>query len=149
MPNLQTESAQRLRQVIGSLARLLRPTDAGLAADLTPTRIAVLLRVDRHGRLRLSDVAAEEGLNPTLLSRAITKLVVAGLLVRTSDLADRRSAWLEVTAAGSELADEIRRERTQALRAALNKLDQADLVAVNAAIPALESLAVVLRDARP
>ena len=55
---VDTETAQRLRIVFGRLARMLRPTAASLAADLTPTRAAVLLNTVRNGPVRLAEVAA-------------------------------------------------------------------------------------------
>lgn len=137
---VDTETAQRLRIVFGRLSRLLRPTEAGNAADLTPTRAAVLLNADRNGPIRLAEVAEQEGLNPTLLSRTVAHLAQAGLLARTADEADRRSAWLEATAAGRELAEEIRAQRTHAVEAALAQLSAEDRAVIEAAVPALEQL---------
>jgi DNA-binding MarR family transcriptional regulator len=143
---VDTETAQRLRRVFGHLARVLRPTEAGLAADLTPTRVAVLLNTVRNGPTRLADVAEQEGLNPTLLSRTIAKLAEDGLVVRKADESDRRSAWLDATPAGHELATEIRAQRTQALEAALVQLSSADRKLVEASLPALERLAQLLHE---
>src|ERR1700739_1922961 len=97
---VDTETAQRLRIVFGRLARVLRPTEASLAANLTPTRVAVLLNTVRNGPLTLSEVGEQEGLNPTLLSRTVATLAQDGLVTRTTDEADRRSAWLDATQAG-------------------------------------------------
>jgi DNA-binding MarR family transcriptional regulator len=138
---VDAETAQRLRMVFGHLARVLRPTAAGLAADLTPTRVAVLLNTVRNGPIRLAEVAEQEGLNPTLLSRTVAKLGEDGLVVRTPDVSDRRSAWLEPTPAGRELAAKIRAQRTRAVEAALLQLSNDDRKLVEAALPALEQLA--------
>src|ERR1700722_5226476 len=112
---VDTETAQRLRMVFGQLSRRLRPTEAGFAADLTPTRVAVLLNTVRNGPIRLAEVAEQEGLNPTLLSRTVANLAHDGLVTRTADEADRRSAWLEATPAGRDLAERIRGQRTPAV----------------------------------
>ena len=138
---VETETAQRLRIVFGRLSRSLRPTEASLAADLTPTRAAVLLNTVRNGPIRLADVAQQEGLNPTLLSRTVANLAQDGLVTRTPDEADRRSAWLDATPAGRELAEEIRAQRTRAVEVALAELSSADLELLEAALPALEELA--------
>jgi DNA-binding MarR family transcriptional regulator len=143
---VQSGAAQRLRATLGRLARLLRPTEAGLSAGLTPTRVAVLLNIVRNGPVRLAVVAEAEGLNPTLLSRSIGHLVGDGLVVRSADPADRRSAWVEATPAGRRLAERIRRQRTRAVEEALEQLDAADVRAVQSALPALERLADVLAD---
>ena len=123
------------------LSRLLRPTDAGAAADLSPTRVAVLLNAVRNGPVRLSQVAEDEGLNPTLLSRTVAKLAEAGLVSRSADPEDRRSAWLDATPAGRRLAQRIRAERAHAMELALATLGAADRDALEAALPALEALA--------
>jgi DNA-binding MarR family transcriptional regulator len=138
---IDTETAQRLRIVFGRLSRALRPTEAGLAAELTPTRVAVLLNTVRNGPIRLAEVAEQEGLNPTLLSRTVASLADAGLVARTADETDRRSAWLDATPAGRELAQEIRAQRTHAVEAALSELTGPDRKMVEDALPALEELA--------
>lgn len=138
---VDTQTARQLRVVVGRLSRLLRPTEAGLAADLTPTRAAVLLNADRNGPIRLADVAEQEGLNPTLLSRTVAHLAQDGLLTRTPDEADRRSAWLAATPAGTKLAKEIRAQRTHAVEVALAQLSPSDRALIEAAVPALELLA--------
>jgi DNA-binding MarR family transcriptional regulator len=143
---VDTETAQRLRVVFGQLARRLRPTKAGLAADLTPTRVAVLLNTVRNGPIRLAEVAEQEGLNPTLLSRTVANLAQDGLVTRTADETDRRSAWLDATPAGRELAERIRAQRTQAVQAALEELSPGDRTLVEAALPALEQLAQRLHE---
>ena len=138
---VDTETAQRLRMAVGQLSRRLRPTEAGFAADLTPTRVAVLLNTVRNGPIRLAEVAEQEGLNPTLLSRTVANLAQDGLVTRTADDADRRSAWLDATPAGRELAERIRAQRTHAVQVALEGLSAKDRSLVEAALPALEQLA--------
>jgi DNA-binding MarR family transcriptional regulator len=152
MPPVSTgpelETAQRLRVVFGRLSRLLRATDAGTAAELTPTRVSVLLNAVRNGPTRLADVAEQEGLNPTLLSRTVAQLVDEGLVARRADPDDRRSAWVDATPAGRKLAQRIRRERTEAVEAALAGLGEGERRAVEGALPALESLAQQLQERR-
>jgi DNA-binding MarR family transcriptional regulator len=94
--------------------------------------------------VRLSEVAAAEGINPTMLSRVISELAADGLLDRASDERDRRAAWVRATASGRRLAERIRRERTQAVNQALAELDPAARSTVIGALPALEALAAAL-----
>lgn len=147
-PVLDTESATRLRMVIGRLSRRLRATPAGLAAGLSPTRISLLLAIDRRGPIRLSELGESEGLNPTMMSRSVTQLVDAELVTRTSDPGDRRAAWVRVTDEGHEVAERMRRERTDAINAALGGLDDAQRRIVEQAIPALEVLSDHLAEVR-
>jgi DNA-binding MarR family transcriptional regulator len=145
---IDTETAARLRAVIGKLSRRLRPTAAGKAAELTPTKISVLMDVVRRGPLRLSDVAEAEAINPTMLSRIVAALLERGLLERTSDPGDRRAAWVKATAAGRRLAERMQRERTEALNHALAHLDPEQRRHILDALDALEGLADVLKGRR-
>lgn len=148
-PLADVDTATRLRTAIGRLARRLRPTAAGTAEGLTPTRVALLLTVVREGPIGLSQLAETEGINPTMLSRAISKLVDAGLVEREADAGDRRSAWVKPTAAGCGLAERMRRERTDAVKLALGQLSETERRQIEAALPALLALAERLREPRP
>lgn len=143
---LDEETAVRLRVAIARLSRRLRPTAAGAAAGLTPTRISVLLTIVRNREIRLSELAEIEGLNPTMLSRVISDFVAERLVQRTSDDGDRRAAWVTPTAAGRKLAERIRRERTAALNHGLEGLSDDDRDLLERALPALEGLAERLLD---
>lgn len=145
IPALDLDTAARLRQVIGRLSRRLRSTAAARDAGLTPTAISLLLAVARAGRVRLSELAEAEGINPTMLSRVIAGMVQDDLLERSSDEGDRRAAWIEPTAAGRRLAERMRRERTSAVNQALESLPEADRRRIERALPALEALSEVLK----
>lgn len=143
----QEESSARLRAVIGRLSRRLRPTVAG--SGLTPSQISVLFTIVRLGPLGLSELAALEGLNPTMLSRITAQLCDSGLIRREADPSDRRSANVLATAAGRRIRERIHRERTRALSAHIEQLDEHQRQALWDALPALEELAGKLPGARP
>ncbi len=145
---IDIETAARLRAVIGKLSRRLRPTAAGKAAGLTPTKVSVLMDVVRRGPLRLAEVAEAEGINPTMLSRVVADLVQNGLLERASDQGDRRAAWVKATAAGRRLSERMRRERTDALNGALARLEDEDRHQILDSLTALEHLAEALKGRR-
>jgi DNA-binding MarR family transcriptional regulator len=134
--------------VIGRLSRRLRSTAAARDAGLAPTAISLLLSVVRSGPVRLSELAEAEGLNPTMLSRAVSGMVQDGLVTRSSDEGDRRAAWVEATAAGRRLAERMRRERTAAVNAALAGLTEHERRRIEQALPALEALAEELKEGR-
>ncbi|MDX6568534.1 MAG: hypothetical protein QOH15_1112 [Gaiellales bacterium] len=137
------EIASRLRAVTGRMGRGLRQTEAG--TDLSPSQYAVFATVTVRERVRLSDLATIEGLNPTLLSRIVGKLEDKELVAREQDPDDRRVAHISSTAKGRELLARIRSERTDALSVALDGLDEAELEALTRALPVLESLAKTVR----
>lgn len=132
-------NAARLRIAVARLSRRLRPTAA--AGSLTTTEVDVLVAIDRHGPIRLSDLAGFAGLNPTMLSRLIPRLEAAVLMRRLGVEDDRRVCRVEITAKGRRLLERIRSERDDALSRLLRDLDQTDREALAAAVPVLESLA--------
>jgi len=142
----QAEASERLRVVIGRLSRRLRPTVAG--SGLTPSQISVLFTVVRLGPVGLSELAQVESLNATMLSRITAQLCDAGLIVRSADPGDRRSANVAATAAGRRIRERIHRERTRALSAHVQELDEQQRKALWNALPVLEELAQRLLSGR-
>lgn len=142
---MHTDTPARLRSTIARLHRRLRPTSSGMAARLTPTRSALLHTINRLGPIRLSELAAEEGINPTMLSRVVGDLAVGGLIERVGDPQDRRAALVRVTREGRKLVDRMRRERTDVLNVALERLSPSERRVLERALPALERLAEELK----
>jgi len=145
-PQTTNELAVGIRSVIGRLARGLR--QAGSQSDLSPSQYEVFGTIARRGDLKLSDLAAIEGINPTLLSRIVAKLEGDQLVKRTPDAEDRRVAHVVPTAKGRRRYEQIRNARTDAVSLAIAGLTDAERRALAAALPVLESLAATLRDGR-
>jgi DNA-binding MarR family transcriptional regulator len=143
----QDEAAARLRAVIGRLSRRLRATVAG--SGLTPSQTSVLFTIVKSGPVGLSELARIEGINPTMLSRIAAILTDAGLIRRSSDPSDRRSAFVQATSAGVRMRERIQRERALALGAHVQELDERQRQALWEALPVLEELADLLPAARP
>lgn len=139
---IDVESVARLRASIGRLARQMRisATDAGL----TPTQMSVLNTVVRQGPLRLAELTAIEGVNPTMLSRIVGKLEDTGLITRLTDAVDRRVVTVEVTKAGRRTQERVRDDRNRTLTTLLESLPPEQAEAVLAALPALEALSLGL-----
>jgi DNA-binding MarR family transcriptional regulator len=104
------------------------------------------MAIARAGSLRLSELAREEGLNPTMLSRIVGKLEAAGMVTRTADVDDARVIHLSATPTGVALRETIRGERTDALLYALRTLSKEEKHALSTATPALEAIVATLRD---
>ena len=133
-----------MRTVIGRMSRGLRRTQAG--TELSPSQYDVLATIGFRGPLRLSDLAAFETINPTLLSRIVGKLEERGLVCREQDAEDRRVAHVSLTDEGRALHARIRDERTDALSLALATLTPQELAALREALPVLESLSSTIRE---
>jgi DNA-binding MarR family transcriptional regulator len=133
-----------MRTVIGRMSRGLRRTQAG--TELSPSQYDVLATIGFRGPLRLSDLAAFESINPTLLSRIVGKLEERELVCREQDANDRRVAHVSLTDKGRELHARIRDERTDALSLALASLSKQERDALLGALPVLESLSKTIRE---
>lgn len=140
---MDAASLARLRAAVGRLERHL----AAAARDpqLTPTQEWILAAVVRHGSIGISELAAAEDVNPTMLSRVIGKLDDAGLIRRESSAHDRRAALVAPTPAGRRLKQRMQERRSAALAAALADLSDDEDAALEAALPALEALATAAR----
>jgi DNA-binding MarR family transcriptional regulator len=112
--------------------------------NLSPSQREVLFTITRRGPVRLSEVAASEGINPTMLSRIVSHLESANLVIRTPDTSDARVMHLSCTDQGRALCKEIRNERTDALHSALSQLTVEQRQMLLDALPVLESLVETL-----
>lgn len=136
-----TSSAQdvpgRLYLAVGRLSRSLR--QAGVA-EPGHGAISALSTLIHHGRLRLGDLAAKEGVAAATMSRIVASLFAAGYVSRESDPVDRR-AWLATaTEEGERLISGVRCTRIQELSKRLARLSAEHREALAAALPALEAL---------
>lgn len=113
---MATPSAPELRLLDG-LFRLNRSILADVrkhvsAAGQLDLADFVALRTIEGGPHSPSDLARELGLNPSVLSRSLTKLAKAGLVVRAIDARDSRRSLLTLTEAGlrttAQLTDCVR-----------------------------------------
>ncbi|GAB1508977.1 MarR family winged helix-turn-helix transcriptional regulator [Actinophytocola sp. KF-1] len=140
---MDAENVTRLRRVIGRLARLLNA--APVSENLTPTQASVLGIVAHRGPVGMTEVADIEGLNPTMLSRVVAKLVDDGFVTRQPDPADQRAIQLEATDAGRDVHLRIIKSRTETVARILDGLSPDVTEALLDALPALEALAEGLR----
>jgi DNA-binding MarR family transcriptional regulator len=132
------QTAEHLRRVVGRLGRALRLTRVN--SSLSPSQREVLATIVRRGPLRLSELAAEEGINPTMLSRILSHLESAKFVTRRADEVDARVVHLAATEAGVALHEEMRNERTDALLFAPSNLSADQHRIVIEALPVLELL---------
>lgn len=137
------DAAERLRTAVARLNRSLRLTHVD--GNLSPSQREVLLTITRRGPMRLSELAADEGLNPTMVSRIVSHLETAELVTRSSDGADARVVHLAATDKGRALCQEMRNERTDALLFALEQLPKDQRNELINALPALETVVATLR----
>lgn len=133
------ETAARLRVAVARLARQLRQHSPG---GLSPSQWSALVSVEDHQSLRIGDLADREGVSAPTATRLVASLEEAGLLSRTTDPADRRTAYVALTDAGREKLEWARGVRTASLAQRLSAMPDADVRRLVELLPLLESFLV-------
>ncbi len=128
--------AVALRRVLTRMGRELNASSS--AEGLTPSQASVLALIAKRGPVGLSELAALEGVNPTMMSRIIGRLDDDRLIHRVQNQSDLRSVSVEVTPAGAELSDRIVNDRARLVARHLEALTEVDRNAIANALPALE-----------
>jgi DNA-binding MarR family transcriptional regulator len=130
------EIAARLRVAVARLARQLRQSSPG---GLSPSQWAAMASVEENESLRIGDLAEHEGVSAPTATRLVASLEEAGLLSRTSDPADRRTAYIALTDAGREKLEWARSVRTASLAHQLSQMPADDVRRIVELLPLLES----------
>jgi DNA-binding MarR family transcriptional regulator len=140
---MDADRVTRLRGVIGRMARQLNSSSTG--EGLTPSQASVLGIIAFRGPISLSELADIEGLNPTMLSRVVGRLLELNLIQRIPDPADLRSASVVATEAGREVDGRVKAQRAAVVSECVDELTDEQEQALADALPALEALAELLR----
>jgi DNA-binding MarR family transcriptional regulator len=141
-----TDSAARLRMAIVRTSRRLRQEAAGAVGELTPTSAAALATVERHGPLTPSELAEIERIKRPTATRTLRVLGEAGLVERTPDPEDGRSALVTITAAGRARLRRLRGRKNAYLARRMRDLPVEDVETLERAAAILEG---ILEDGRP
>ena len=129
--------AADLRLVVARLGRRLRQQGAG---GLSPSQLSILSTLEGSGPIHMGELAKREAVAPPTITRIVTFLTEAGLVSRTADPDDARSAVVGVTAKGRKVLTEVRSERTALLVERLADLDDDEVATLAAALPLLERM---------
>jgi DNA-binding MarR family transcriptional regulator len=136
-----TDSAARLRMAIVRTARRLRQEAAGAGgAALSPTAVAALASVERHGPLTPSELAEIERVKRPTATRTLRVLLEARLVDRAADPSDGRSALVSVNAGGREQLRRLRGRKNAYLARRMRNLPPRDLETLERAATILEQI---------
>ena len=91
-------------------------------ADLSASAAFVMNRVCREGPIRLTTLAAKEGVSQPSMTQLVQRLEKLGLLTRLADPDDGRAALVGITDDGQTMLDERKRMRRDRLRLLLATL---------------------------
>jgi DNA-binding MarR family transcriptional regulator len=113
-------------------------------ADLSASAAFALNRVGREGPIRLTTLAAREGVSQPSMTQLIQRLERLGLVARLADPGDGRAALIGITGPGQDLLDDrkrMRRERLNALLETLTPEEESALwLSARVALPVLHRL---------
>jgi DNA-binding MarR family transcriptional regulator len=135
-----TDSAAKLRMAIVRTSRRLRQEAAGETAGLTPTSVAALASIDRHGPLTPSELARIEAVKRPTVTRTLGCLEREGLIERTPDPADGRSALVAINADGRERLRRLRGRKNAYLARRMRDLPAADIETLERAAEILDRM---------
>ena len=130
--------ASRVRLSVMRLSRKLRREGSG--AHITPTLLAALSTINRHGPVTVGDLAIHEQVQKPTMTRILAELIERGLAARTPDPLDGRMAWVQVTQEGRRLLQRIRRRHDEYLAKRLKRLTSDELITLERAADILERL---------
>ena len=113
-------------------------------ADLSASAAFAMNRVCREGPIRLTTLAAKEGVSQPSMTQLIQRLERLDLVARLADPDDGRAALIGITQHGQKLLDERKRMRRDRLTALMETLtaeeESALLLAARVALPVLRRL---------
>jgi DNA-binding MarR family transcriptional regulator len=132
-----------LERILGLYRSLAEP------GGLSLTAAATLASIERFGPQRLTALAAREGVTQPAMTQLISRLEDAGQVRRESDPDDGRVVLVTITDEGRSTLAHRRDSRATRLAVILAQLSPDHLVALDAARPALDALAMVPRDDDP
>jgi DNA-binding MarR family transcriptional regulator len=134
------DSAARLRMALVRTARRLRQEAATETGGLTPTATAALATIERHGPLTPSELADRERVKRPTVTRTLGCLEREGLIERTPDPADGRSALVAVNAAGRERLRRLRGRKNAYLARRMRELSAEDVETLERAAEVLDRM---------
>lgn len=110
----ETQQAKRLREMMRLLVRKLGFLERSEASccKITISQCHTIVEVGRAGKISLIDLADSLNLDKSTVSRSIDNLVNQGVMVRETDLEDRRFVTLRLAKQGEDIYREIE-ERMQ------------------------------------
>ncbi len=129
--------ASHLRLSVFRASRTLRRESQ---AGISPTLLAALSTIERHGPMTAGALAAHEQVRKPTVTRILASLVAEGLVERTPDPIDGRVSWVQMTPAGRALMRAVRRRTDRYLAQRLKRLDAGDLTTLERASEILDRI---------
>jgi DNA-binding MarR family transcriptional regulator len=135
-----SERAAHLRMAIVRTARRLRQEAAAETTGLTPTSVAALATIERHGPLTPSEIAEIERVKRPTITRTLVCLEREGLIDRARDPEDGRSSLVSANGAGRERLRRLRGRKNAYLARRMRDLTDEEVETLERAAEILDRM---------
>src|SRR5215813_14239405 len=129
---MQVQGAVDLASTVKRLFAALRKTSP---PGMSLTAASTLSTLDGDGPLRLTELAAREGVTQPAMTQLVTRLERDALAVRRAHAEDGRVVLVEITTAGRDLLHHRRRLKADIVNQMLAELTDDERAAIDAALP--------------
>lgn len=120
--------------------RLMRRIRKHSLTDLTLSQMSALSTLQRHGPMRVGDLARREQISKSSATKLVARLEAIGFLSRTPDPNDGRSFHVGITPVGHEYLAASSERANEYLAAEVEALSDDDRALLLAALPVLARL---------
>lgn len=119
----------QIQTVIETLSRLHRPMskDSWKELGLSHAQVGMLYLLSYHKGSSVKEAADFLGITKSAVTQLADPLDAKGLIIRQNDPADRRIVRLSLTHKGGQLLKKLARQKLDAVRAAIDSLDDNDV----------------------
>jgi DNA-binding MarR family transcriptional regulator len=120
-----------------------------LEIAITMPQAKLLYLLGASGELHMSEVVQRLGVSLSTVSGLVDRVVDHGLATRREDPSDRRQVLVGLTAEGADFVDRFRELNARQMRELLERLDDAELEQVRAALAVLSTAATRIPAVQP
>ncbi|ARF56521.1 MarR family winged helix-turn-helix transcriptional regulator [Streptomyces gilvosporeus] len=118
---------EELARQLSAIGAVKREMGRMLPQDCPPASAGVLTLLERHGEMRMSQLAELLAIDMSVTSRHVAHVCERGWVERKPDPADKRSRLLRLTPSGTELLAELSERYTQTLARYLDDWTDTDV----------------------
>lgn len=118
---------EELARQLSAIGAVKREMGRILPQDCPPASAGVLTLLDRHGEMRMSQLAELLAIDMSVTSRHVAHVAERGWIERKPDPADKRSRLLRLTPSGKDLLRELSERYTHTLARYLDDWSDSDV----------------------
>lgn len=126
-----SQKSEKIEEVITNLQRLRRGFPRRATSEDRPVvtfpQMSVMFLLKESGRLRNAELADRLGVSPSAATQLVHGLEAAGFVVREADDDDRRVTYIDMSAAGKDYLDYLRKRRNEHMYHVFDKLNVTEL----------------------